>query len=204
MARERWSRSNCNERVTFGRLGHRIIMANEQVAIFGGGCFWCVEAVFNRLEGVKKAESGYMGGQVENPTYRQVCGGDTGHAEVVQVVFDPAQISYRDLLEVFFSVHDPTTLNRQGNDVGEQYRSVIFYTTPEQEAEAEKVIAELNAAKAFPEPIVTSVEPAETFYVAEDYHQLYYDNNATQPYCQLVIAPKLRKFEKKFGEKMRA
>jgi len=204
MARENWSRSSCNERVTFTRLEHRIIMANEQVAIFGGGCFWCIEAVFNRLEGVTKAESGYMGGQVEDPTYRQVCGGDTGHVEVVRVVFDPAQIRYRDLLEVFFSMHDPTTLNRQGNDVGEQYRSVIFYTTPEQEAEAEETIAALNAAKAFPEPIVTSVEPAEKFYVAEDYHQLYYDNNATQPYCQFVIAPKLRKFEKKFGEKMRA
>jgi len=189
---------------TFIGLRHPIIMTNEQVAIFGGGCFWCIEAVFNRLEGVKKAESGYIGGHVENPTYRQVCGGDTGHVEVVRVVFDPAQVRYRDLLDVFFSVHDPTTLNRQGNDVGEQYRSVIFYTTPEQEAEAEETIAELNAAKAFPEPIVTAVEPADTFYVAEDYHQLYYDNNATQPYCQFVIAPKLRKFEKRFAEKMRA
>jgi len=189
---------------TFIGLRHPIIMTTEQVAIFGGGCFWCIEAVFNRLEGVKKAESGYIGGHVENPTYRQVCGGDTGHVEVVRVVFDPAQVRYRDLLDVFFSVHDPTTLNRQGNDVGEQYRSVIFYTTPEQEAEAEETIAELNAAKAFPEPIVTAVEPADTFYVAEDYHQLYYDNNATQPYCQFVIAPKLRKFEKRFAEKMRA
>jgi peptide-methionine (S)-S-oxide reductase len=148
--------------------------------------------------------SGYMGGHVDKPTYRQVCGGDTGHVEVVQVSFDPSQISYRDLLEVFFSVHDPTTLNRQGNDEGEQYRSVIFYTSDEQEREAEEAIAALNAAKAFPEPIVTSIEPAATFYAAEDYHQLYYDNNATQPYCQFVIAPKLRKFEKKFGEKMRA
>ena len=186
-------------------LEHPIGMANnEEIAIFGGGCFWCIEAVFNRLEGVKKAESGYMGGQVENPTYRQVCNGDTGHVEVVRVIFDPDQIKYRDLLEVFFSMHDPTTLNRQGNDVGEQYRSVIFYTSSEQETEAEETIARLNAEKAFPEPIVTSVEPAETFYLAEDYHQLYYDNNATQPYCQFVIAPKLRKFEKKFGEKMRA
>ena len=179
-------------------------MANEQIAVFGGGCFWCVEAVFNRLEGVKSAVSGYMGGQVENPTYRQVCNGDTGHVEVVQVTFDPSQIKYRDLLEVFFSVHDPTTLNRQGNDVGEQYRSVIFYTSEEQGREAEETIAELNAAKAFPEPIVTAVEPAETFYPAEGYHQEYYDNNKSQPYCQFVIAPKLKKFEKKFGEKMRA
>jgi peptide-methionine (S)-S-oxide reductase len=179
-------------------------MANEQIAVFGGGCFWCIEALFNRLEGVESAVSGYMGGQVENPTYRQVCNGDTGYVEVVQVTFDPGVISYRDLLEVFFTVHDPTTLNRQGNDVGEQYRSVIFYTSPEQEAAAEETIAALNAAKSFPEPIVTSVEPAEKFYVAEDYHQEYYDNNSTQPYCQFVIAPKLKKFEKKFGEKMRA
>jgi peptide-methionine (S)-S-oxide reductase len=179
-------------------------MANEQTAVFGGGCFWCIEAVFNRLTGVKSAVSGYMGGHVDNPSYRQVCNGDTGHVEVVEVKFDPSKISYKDLLEVFFSVHDPTTENRQGNDVGEQYRSVIYYTTPEQEKEAEETIASLNATKAFPEPIVTSIEPAAKFYPAEDYHQLYYDNNATQPYCQLVIAPKLRKFEKKFGERMRA
>jgi peptide-methionine (S)-S-oxide reductase len=181
-----------------------MVMPNEQTAIFGGGCFWCIEAIFNRLTGVKSAISGYMGGHVDNPSYRQVCNGDTGHAEVVQVTFDPREINYRDLLEVFFTVHDPTTVNRQGNDVGEQYRSVVFYTTPEQEQEAQDTIAALNAAKAFPEPIVTTVEPAAKFYPAEDYHQLYYDNNATQPYCQFVIAPKLRKFEKKFGEKMRA
>jgi peptide-methionine (S)-S-oxide reductase len=179
-------------------------MANEQTAVFGGGCFWCIEAVFNRLTGVKSAVSGYMGGHVDQPTYRQVCNGDTGHVEVVQVKFEPAEISYRDLLEVFFAVHDPTTLNRQGNDVGEQYRSVIFYTSDEQQAEAEETIAALNEAKAFPEPIVTTVEPAGTFYPAEDYHRLYYENNSTQPYCEFVIAPKLRKFEKKFGEKMRA
>jgi peptide-methionine (S)-S-oxide reductase len=179
-------------------------MAKEQIAVFGGGCFWCIEAVFNRLTGVKSAVSGYMGGHVDNPSYRQVCNGDTGHVEVVQVAFDPDQITYKDLLDVFFSVHDPTTENRQGNDVGEQYRSVIFYTSEEQEQQAEEVIATLNATKALPEPIVTRVEPAAKFYPAEDYHQLYYDNNATQPYCQFVIAPKLRKFEKKFGEKMRA
>jgi len=179
-------------------------MAKEQVAVFGGGCFWCIEALFNRLTGVKSAVSGYMGGHVDNPSYRQVCNGDTGHVEVVQVAFDPDQITYKDLLDVFFSVHDPTTENRQGNDVGEQYRSVIFYTSEEQEQQAEEVIATLNATKAFPEPIVTRVEPAAKFHPAEDYHQLYYDNNTTQPYCQFVIAPKLRKFEKKFGEKMRA
>jgi peptide-methionine (S)-S-oxide reductase len=179
-------------------------MTSEQTAIFGGGCFWCIEAVFQRLRGVKEAVSGYIGGHVENPTYRQVCGGDTGHVEVVRVKFDPNEIAYRDLLEVFFAVHDPTTVNRQGNDVGEQYRSVIFYTSKEQEQEAEDTIAALNESKAFPEPIVTSVEPASTFYAAEGYHQEYYDNNRTQPYCQFVIAPKLRKFEKEFGERMRA
>ena len=136
-------------------------MQNEQTAIFGGGCFWCIEAVFNRLEGVTSVESGYMGGHVDKPTYRQVCGGDTGHVEVVRVKYDPSVIRYRDLLDVFFSVHDPTTLNRQGNDVGEQYRSVIFFTSDEQEREAEETVAELNASHAFPEPIVTAVDPAQ-------------------------------------------
>ena len=145
-----------------------------------------------------------MGGQIENPTYRQVCGGDTGHVEVVRVTFNPDEISYRDLLDVFFTVHDPTTLNRQGNDAGEQYRSVIFYNDEEQKKIAEETIAELTATKAFPEPIVTSVEPAEKFYVAEDYHQNYYNENSRQPYCMFVISPKLAKFEKKFAEKMRA
>jgi peptide-methionine (S)-S-oxide reductase len=175
-----------------------------ETAIFGGGCFWCIEAVFKRLAGVESAESGYMGGHVDNPTYRQVCGGDTGHVEVVRVTFDPSVISYRDLLDVFFAVHDPTTLNRQGNDVGEQYRSVIYYESEGQEKIAEETIAELDAAKVYPEPIVTTVEPAARFYVAEGYHQDYYDNNRTQPYCQFVISPKVAKLEKKFGEKMRA
>jgi peptide-methionine (S)-S-oxide reductase len=179
-------------------------MANEQTAIFGGGCFWCIEAVFNRLRGVKQAVSGYMGGHVDKPNYRQVCNGDTGHVEVVRVTFDPSEITFRDLLEVFFSMHDPTTLNRQGNDVGDQYRSVIFYTSDEQEREAEETIAALTESKGFPEPIVTAVEPATTFFEAEGYHQEYFDNNRTQPYCQFVIAPKLKKFEKQFGEKMRA
>ena len=179
-------------------------MANEQTAIFGGGCFWCIEAVFNRLDGVKIAESGYMGGHVDNPTYRQVCHGDTGHVEVVRVIYDPAQLTFSDLMDVFFPVHDPTTLNRQGNDTGEQYRSVIFYTSEEQREQAEAKIAQLNATKAYPEPVVTVVEPASAFYMAEDYHQLYYDNNRTQPYCQFVISPKIQKFEKKFAQKMRA
>lgn len=175
-----------------------------ETAVLGGGCFWCIEAVFNRLAGVESAQSGYMGGHVDNPTYRQVCGGDTGHVEVVRVKFDPSVISYRDLLDVFFTVHDPTTLNRQGNDTGEQYRSVIFYESEEQEKIAEETIAALNAAKTFSEPIVTAVEPASRFYVAEGYHQEYYDNNRNQPYCQFIIAPKVAKLEKKFGEKLRA
>jgi peptide-methionine (S)-S-oxide reductase len=179
-------------------------MANEQTAVFGGGCFWCIEAVFKRMAGVKAAESGYMGGRVDNPTYRQVCGGDTGHVEVVRVRFDPDEVSYRDLLDVFFTVHDPTTLNRQGNDTGEQYRSVIYYESDQQKREAETKIAELAAQKVWSDPIVTTVEPATKFYKAEDYHQDYYENNTYQPYCQFVIAPKVQKFEKKFAEKMRA
>jgi peptide-methionine (S)-S-oxide reductase len=177
---------------------------NSQVAIFGGGCFWCLEAVFDRLEGVVSVESGYSGGEVENPNYRQVCGGDTGHVEVVRVTFDPARITFRDLLDVFFEVHDPTTLNQQGNDVGEQYRSVIFYTSEEQKREAEETIAKLNAEHRFARPIVTGVEAAQKFYVAEDYHQEYYENNRTQPYCMFVISPKVKKLEKRFAEKVRA
>ena len=179
-------------------------MANEQTAIFGGGCFWCIEAVFQRLNGVLQVESGYMGGHVVNPTYKQVCAGDTGHVEVVRVTFDPHLIGFRDLLDVFFAVHDPTTPDRQGNDVGEQYRSVIFYADEQQKRIAEETIAELTAAKAFPEPIVTAVEPAEKFYVAEDYHQNYYNENSRQPYCMFVISPKLAKLEKKFAERLRA
>ena len=179
-------------------------MAKEQTAVFGGGCFWCIEAVFQRLTGVSHVESGYMGGQVDNPTYHQVCGGDTGHVEVVRIAFDPDQISYRELLDVFFSVHDPTQLNRQGNDTGEQYRSVIFYADEEQQRIAEDVIAEMTAANVFPEPIVTTIEPASKFYPAEGYHQNYYNENSRQPYCMFVISPKLAKLEKKFAEKLRA
>jgi len=179
-------------------------MPNLETAVFGGGCFWCLEAVFQRLPGVKSVESGYMGGRVENPTYKQVCTGTTGHAEVVRVTFDPSQISYRDLLEVFFAIHDPTTLDRQGNDVGTQYRSAIFYNSDEQRREAEKVVAELTAAGEFPAPIVTAVEPATTFFVAEDYHQNYFNENSNQPYCRFIIAPKLEKFRKAFAEKLKA
>lgn len=179
-------------------------MPNEEIAVLGGGCFWCLEAVFDRLAGVKSVESGYMGGQVENPTYKQVCSGTTGHVEVVRVTFDRQELSYHELLEVFFTIHDPTTLNRQGNDVGTQYRSVIFYTSEEQRREAEKTISELNAAHLWPDPIVTAVEPAATFFLAEDYHQEYYENNSFQPYCQFVVAPKVKKFQQKFAEKMKA
>ena len=179
-------------------------MENEQTAIFGGGCFWCMEAVFQRLDGVSHVESGYMGGHVDRPTYGQVCEGETGHVEVVRVTFDQEKVSYRELLDVFFTMHDPTTLNRQGNDAGEQYRSVIFYTNEEQQRIAEDVIAEMTAAKVYAEPIVTAIEPAEKFYPAEDYHQNYYNENSRQPYCMFVISPKLAKLEKKFAEKLRA
>lgn len=178
-------------------------MAKQETTILGGGCFWCLEAVFDRMAGVQSVESGYMGGHVDNPTYRQVCSGDTGHVEVVRVTFDPDEMSFRDLLEVFFAIHDPTTLNQQGNDVGTQYRSVIFYTSEEQRAAAEQMIGELNAAHTWPNPIVTTVEPAKKFFIAEDYHQEYYANNSSQPYCQFVVAPKVKKFQQKFAEKVK-
>jgi peptide-methionine (S)-S-oxide reductase len=178
-------------------------MENLQTAIFGGGCFWCLEAVFDRMQGVTSVESGYMGGHVDNPTYRQVCNGDTGHAEVVRVTFDPSETSFQELLDVFFSIHDPTTLNRQGNDMGTQYRSVIFYASEDQYREARKKIDELTTARAFPSPMVTSVEPAGKFFIAEDYHQEYFANNGSQPYCQFVVAPKVKKFQQKFGEKLK-
>jgi peptide-methionine (S)-S-oxide reductase len=179
-------------------------MAKEQTAIFGGGCFWCTEAIFQRLTGVTHVESGYMGGRADQATYRQVCDGDTGHVEVVRISFNPDEISYRDLVDVFFAIHDPTTLNRQGNDAGEQYRSVIFHNSEDEQKIAEETIAELTAEKAFPEPIVTAVEPAEEFYAAEGYHQNYYNENSRQPYCMSVISPKLAKLEKKFAEKLKA
>jgi peptide-methionine (S)-S-oxide reductase len=171
----------------------------KEVATFGGGCFWCTEAVFRELRGVEKVESGYAGGTVPNPSYEAVCSGRTGHAEVVQVTFDPHVISYRDLLEVFFATHDPTTENRQGADVGTQYRSTILYHDDAQRRTAEAVIAELERDGAFPEPIVTKVEPFDRFYPAERYHQEYFARNPRQPYCQIVIAPKLAKFRQKFA-----
>jgi peptide-methionine (S)-S-oxide reductase len=196
--------------------------ARDAVATLGGGCFWCLEAVYEPLRGVEKVESGYAGGQVPNPTYRQVCSGTTGHAEVVQVTFDPAVISYRDILEVFFTIHDPTTLNRQGADVGTQYRSVIFshspeqgadvgtqyrsvifYHSPEQKQTAEAVIAELNAAGVWDRPIVTEVVPFTGFDKAEEYHQGYFRNNPGQGYCQVVVAPKVAKLRKQFADKLK-
>ncbi len=172
-------------------------------ATLGGGCFWCLEAVFEQLRGVTGVESGYAGGHVPNPTYRQVCGGDTGHAEVVQVTFDPAVLSYRDVLDVFFATHDPTTLNRQGPDEGTQYRSVIFYHSPQQKETAERRIAELNAEGIFDAPLVTEVVPLTPFYKAEEYHQGYYRQNPGQGYCRVVISPKVAKFRKQFVERLR-
>ena len=169
------------------------------VAVFGGGCFWCTEAVFDELRGVKSVVSGYAGGSTKNPTYEEVCGGRTGHAEVIKIEFDPGEIAFKDLLTVFFASHDPTTLNRQGNDVGTQYRSAIFYANEEQKREAEAFIKELNDSKAFGKPVVTTLEPLGEFYEAEDYHQKYYANNPYQPYCQYMIPPKLTKLHKQFG-----
>jgi len=177
-------------------------MAKLHTATFGGGCFWCLEAVFDQTIGVEKAPSGYMGGNRANPTYEQVCTGTTGHVEVVRITFDPEKISYNDLLDIFFAIHDPTQLNRQGNDTGTQYRSVIFYENEEQRVAAEKKISESQAQLA--NKIVTAVEPAKTFYPAEPYHEDYFARNPNQPYCRAVIDPKVRKFQKAFADKVRA
>jgi len=173
---------------------------NIQTATLAGGCFWCLEAVFDEVKGVHGVESGYAGGTIPNPSYREVCGGDTGHAEVVQVHFDPNIVSYRDLLNVFFAIHDPTTLNRQGADMGTQYRSAIFYLDDEQKKIAEELIKDLNAQKIWDRPIVTEVTRLDRFYMAEDYHQEYFARNPYQPYCQAVVAPKVSKFRKHFLE----
>ena len=174
-----------------------------QQATLGGGCFWCLEAVYVELRGVTKVVSGYTGGSVPNPSYQRVCSGNTGHAEVVQVTFDPTVVTFRELLEIFFTIHDPTTLNRQGADVGTQYRSAIFYHDEEQKRVAEEVIKEITAAKIWPKPIVTQVVPLDVFYAAENYHQDYFANNPMQPYCQVVVAPKVAKFRKQYYEKLR-
>lgn len=174
-----------------------------QKATLAGGCFWCIETVFSRFKGVDKAVSGYMGGKTLNPSYKQICVGDTGHAEVVQITFDPAVISFDTLLDVFFTIHDPTTLNRQGNDVGTQYRSAIFYHDAAQEAAARAKVAALTAAKAYSDKIVTEITPAVTFYPAEDYHQGYFVENPEQGYCQMVVAPKVKKAMTKYADKLK-
>ena len=174
-----------------------------EVATLGGGCFWCLEAVFDDLKGVEKVESGYSGGAMAHPTYRQVCSGTTGHAEVVQLAFDPTLISYREILEVFFTIHDPTTLNRQGGDVGTQYRSAIFHHSEDQKAIAEQMVEEINAAGIWDAPLVTEITPLAEFFKAEDYHQEYFKTNGEQPYCRVVIAPKVTKFRKYYLEKLK-
>ncbi len=173
---------------------------NYETITLAGGCFWCLEAVFDEMKGVLSVDSGYSNGHMANPSYRDVCNGNTGHAEVVQIKFDPAVISFRDVLNVFFAIHDPTSLNRQGGDVGTQYRSGIYYHTPEQKETAETLISELDAQKIWNSPIVTEVEALKNFYTAEDYHQEYFVNNQSQPYCQAVVAPKVAKFRKHYLE----
>lgn len=188
-----------------------VIMSDENIAVtqgrevitLGGGCFWCVEAVFDELKGVEQVESGYSGGSVKNPSYREVCSGTTGHAEVIEVTFDPKVIALKEILEVFFHVHDPTTLNRQGADVGTQYRSAIFYRNAQQKAVAEQVIKEVTAAKLWNDPIVTELAPFNVFYKAENYHQEYFKLNGTQPYCRFVIAPKMAKFRKEYKDRLK-
>ncbi len=174
-----------------------------EVATFGNGCFWCTEAIFQQVNGVLKVESGYAGGHVDNPTYKDICTGLTGHAECLNITYDPSKISFDELLEIFWQTHDPTTLNRQGNDVGTQYRSVIFYRNAEQKALAEKYRESLNKSGAFDDPIVTTLEPFTTFYKAENYHQNYYNENGSAPYCQFVIRPKMEKFQKAFKNKLK-
>ncbi len=173
--------------------------AGQEFATLAGGCFWCLEAVFDELEGVTDVVSGYIGGHAPDPDYRQVCSGESGHAEAVRLTFDPARIGYREILEVFFAIHDPTTLNRQGNDIGTQYRSAIYTHSPRQQAEVQALLGEFAAANAFGAPVVTEVAPAGAFFPAEDYHQQYFRNNEHQPYCQFVVAPKLGKFRKLFA-----
>jgi len=178
-------------------------MGRAEVATLAGGCFWCLEAVYRDLEGVDSVVSGYTGGHAASPSYEQVCTGTTGHAEAVQIRFDPDVVSYRELLEVFFAIHDPTTLNRQGEDIGTQYRSVIFFHTPEQERAARELIFELFDRHVFDAPIVTEVQPASVFYPAEDYHQGYFERNPRQPYCAAVVSPKVQKFRQKFLHRLR-
>lgn len=180
------------------------VSSNIDTAVLGTGCFWCTEAIFQRLKGVRKVVSGYSGGEKENPTYEEVCSGNTGYVEVCQIVYDPDELPFSELLKVFWKVHDPTTLDRQGNDIGPQYRSVIFYKNEEQQKEAEFYKGQLDKSGAYKAPIVTTVEPYKNFYAAEDYHQNYYNNNAGQAYCHFVIQPKLKKFEEAFQTKLKS
>lgn len=175
-----------------------------EVAVFGGGCFWCTEAVFDELRGVASVMPGYAGGSIKNPTYEQVCSGTTGHAEVIRIEFDPRQITFRELLTVFFATHDPTTFNRQGNDAGPQYRSIILYASDAQKQEAEKFINELNDSSVYGKPIVTEVKPLGEFYEAEEYHRKYYENQPYQPYCQIIISPKMQKLYKQFTDLLKS
>ncbi|SHJ54230.1 peptide-methionine (S)-S-oxide reductase MsrA [Flavobacterium haoranii] len=179
------------------------IQSGKEVATFAGGCFWCTEAIFQEIKGVEKVTSGYIGGKTKNPTYREVCSGETGHAEAIQITFNPTQVAYEDLLEVFFGTHDPTTLNRQGADVGTQYRSEIFYYSEAQKTKAENYIKFIENEQLYSKPIVTKVSPATEFYAAEDYHQDYYSQNSQQGYCQMVIAPKLEKLRKYYQSKLK-
>lgn len=179
------------------------IQNGKEIATFAGGCFWCTEAIFQEIKGVEKVTSGYIGGKIKNPTYKEVCSGETGHAEAIQITFDPTQVAYEDLLEVFFGTHDPTTLNRQGADVGTQYRSEIFYYSETQKTQAENYIKFIEKEQLYSKPIVTKVSPATEFYAAEDYHQNYYNENASQGYCQMVIAPKLEKLRKYYQSKLK-
>ncbi len=197
----------CNETKSEIKQKSNATMNNQnthlEIATFGSGCFWCTEAIFERVNGVSAAVSGYSGGEVENPTYKEVCDGTTGHAECTQITFDPSVVSYDELLEIFWKTHDPTTLNRQGNDVGTQYRSVIFYHSDEQKQKAEYYKNKLTVEKIWEKPIVTEITKFEKFYPAEDYHQEYYDNNPNQGYCAYVITPKVEKFEKIFKDKLK-
>lgn len=196
----------CSGKVSTNKVSENNIMVASQLndtATFGAGCFWCVEAIFQRLHGVVSVQSGYSGGKLKNPGYKDVCSGLTGHAEVCQIVYDPKQISYEELLEVFWKTHDPTTLNQQGADAGTQYRSVIFFHTKDQKELAEKYKSELNTSGAFEQPVITEISPYTLFYPAEDYHRNYFNQNGEEPYCRLVIQPKIDKFEKVFKNKMK-
>jgi peptide-methionine (S)-S-oxide reductase len=202
--RENPNKSMSNSTTSLAGAADQIVSAaNTDTATFANGCFWCTEAIFQQLDGVLKVTSGYSGGHVVNPSYKEVTTGTTGHAECIQIVYDPKKLSFDELLEVFWQTHDPTTLNRQGNDVGPQYRSAVFYHNQEQKEKAEKYKAELDKSGAFNNPIVTEVSPFTSFYVAENYHQDYYNNNGSQPYCYYVIRPKLEKFQKVFKTKLK-